>query len=254
MKYDALILKLLKFAVVLQTATAAWMILEFGSKVNSYFFHVHNVSDDVLSQFDLVLGYLMYALALWVMLKPSKIPLITLSALFFMLSVFKTLYGGAAFTDGAVFAAAIRIVLPVVYLARLSEEGIIRERILLLLRLAIVATFVMHGYECIMGHGTFVDYVIGSAHNLINLEVSESQALEVLRWIGIVDIAVALLLLGVNWTWVPAYMAFWGTVAAFSRITHSGWDGAWFKTCVRVANGVGPFVLFLAFLSRQSKK
>ena len=111
-----------------------------------------------------------------------------------------------------------------------------------MLRLAAAAVFTTHGVEAILVHPVFVDYLIGAADKLLTLQITQATAETSLRVIGLIDIALAVLILVDRWWPIAAYMAFWGIVTALSRVVCSGW-GNWPESAMRSCNGGVPLAI-----------
>lgn len=122
----------------------------------------------------------------------------------------------------------------------------------LLLRIAAAATFAAHGYGALITKASFVALINGTFSN-IGIEIDPVTSGMALKVIGAVDIIVAGLVLVTPWRPVVAWMAFWGFVAAGSRMTAYGWD-AWYETAIRLPNGGVPLALLCLWWYRTDKK
>lgn len=120
-----------------------------------------------------------------------------------------------------------------------------------LLRGGIAATFLCHGVEALLLRAQFIDYLIGASAKLLSHDLSESAATAMLISIGVLDVAVALLILLPRRLWpVAAWMAFWGAVTAAARMVYFGW-AAWPETLIRVTNAAVPLTLVLLWTRMQ---
>jgi len=119
--------------------------------------------------------------------------------------------------------------------------------VLWLLRLAAAGTFSVHGYEAIRTNARFIDLIIAAGYRLLDQQVSEPTAGRILLVIGIIDIALALLLVTRRWRWVAFYMAAWGFITATSRVILLG-PGGYPEMLLRAANGGVPLAIGLAWL------
>ena len=112
-----------------------------------------------------------------------------------------------------------------------------------MLRVGLATVFVVHGLEAWWQHPVFLDYVIGTAEGLAGWEWTEETAFWILKTIGVVDLAVALLLLGRPSPWLLAWAAFWGLLTAFARVTTHG-AGVYFEVLIRAGHIIGPLVVY----------
>lgn len=110
-------------------------------------------------------------------------------------------------------------------------------------RLAVAATFAAHGYEALTGHGEFVDYLL-TVSGVVGIDLGQDPATSLLAAIGVVDVAVALLVLASRWRVVAAWMALWGAATACVRLAEYG-VSAYDKVLVRVPNALLPLWLLL---------
>lgn len=120
-------------------------------------------------------------------------------------------------------------------------------------RIAVALTFAAHGLEALSHHGGFLDMLIVATRNVLGLRLPEAVAQGLLTGIGLVDLAVAALLLVGRWRWVAMYMAAWGFATAAARlIVLDGYIG-WYEFAVRSSHWALPLVLVLAWrLARPS--
>lgn len=86
--------------------------------------------------------------------------------------------------------------------------------------------------------------VVSSAPNLVNVRPSEATASDLLRVIGIIDIAVAIAVILRPSPAVLAWASFWGAVTAASQMTAYGW-GAYSELLVRSTHFLTPVALWL---------
>jgi hypothetical protein len=111
--------------------------------------------------------------------------------------------------------------------------------------LAIASTFLAHGYKAVQGHYPFRDLIILSARR-IGLDFSTDSVLMLLKVIGYQDIVLAILVLVTRSKLVLYWIAAWGLVTAFSRVTALGSAGIdlWL---VRSPNGGLALVLIALY-------
>lgn len=116
-----------------------------------------------------------------------------------------------------------------------------------LARVSIALTFAAHGLEALSQRGSFIDMLITAAEHLFAVSLSESVAQLLLTGIGIVDLAVAGLMLIARLRGVALYMAAWGFLTAMARFVVMGPQVAWSEFAIRAAHWVLPLLLLLAW-------
>ncbi|MBW3597347.1 MAG: hypothetical protein KY475_08735 [Planctomycetes bacterium] len=164
--------------------------------------------------------------------------------------------GGHAFSEIAPPAHALRYLTPLALAVLVATQRAgAAESMHWVLRLGTAAVFLSHGYEALLLHPGFIDLVISSGQNLLGLRIEEAGAAAALRVIGAVDIMVAIVLVARFWPALLWWMAFWGLVTAFSRMTAYGW-GAYPEVLVRTTHFLVPLALLpsgLPLLSRRRR-
>jgi len=231
---------------------AASLLLQMGSGLGSYFFLEHAVPDTRTGYGERIAAYTLLAVGLLTVIKPHWLFLAPLAALVILEACARVFNGGAPFAEWTVYAYALRYVAPVALLLlvirrpanRLSPAGQARLTAWVL-RVAIAVVFICHGVEAFLQHPRFLDYIIGSADRMLGLGISEAQAGMLLRIIGIVDVAVAFVVLIRPYRGVLYWMAFWGLITALARVTTYGFD-VYYEVLVRFPHFLAPLaVVFL---------
>jgi len=115
-----------------------------------------------------------------------------------------------------------------------------------ILLVATSTTFALHGYKAIELYAPFLDYLLLSQPFGLTLVTEQQTAERLLGVIGWLDVGLAILLLLFRWQWIALYMAAWGLLTAFSRITAGGME-AWPEVFIRAANAGAPLTLFFLF-------
>lgn len=116
-----------------------------------------------------------------------------------------------------------------------------------LLRLAIAATFAVHGVVALlhsMQGGGFLELLTVTCHKVFGWEMADSEARLVLAIIGGIDLGLALNVIACRSRPIVAYMMFWGVATAVSRMVLLG-PQAYPEVLVRIAHGGIPLVLLL---------
>jgi len=239
------LLWLLRFSILIQVAVQSWMVTRYGSSINSYFFSEHHVLDETLMVWDKI-GAIALLLCCFGLFHKKFIHLMWLvSMTFLLLAIFTMIDNGSRFAPVTPWAHSVRIMIPLCYWFVVKENRWLQELGLQVFRWAVAITFIVHGIECLLAHGDFIDYIIGSGDKLLGLAISEAQAVNALKAIGVFDIVLSILLLCRRWKRVAFHMFIWGAVAALSRVTSGEFEYNWYKSLVRVANSTGPLVIYL---------
>jgi len=209
--------------------------------------------ENVASLIDQLAAGVLLAVAVSAIVRPIRALLLFSAAWMVAVSFAIWTNPGSTVDDLAPIAHAVRVAAPlglIFLLPRSGEKltlGIARTSIALwILLLGAAATFVAHGLEALQHYGRFVDLIIGSAKTWLGWNVSQSNAENLLTAIGIHDLLLAALLLLRRWRWVAGWMALWGFITAFSRVTSTG-GADWHQSLIRIANGGVPLALFLAW-------
>ncbi|TWU22254.1 hypothetical protein Pla52o_33100 [Novipirellula galeiformis] len=158
---------------------------------------------------------------------------------------------GDAFSELALGEHAVRYGLPMALLVFSIPR--IRFIGLWVLRFAVAATFMVHGYKAIQFYGPFTDLILLSDAKWLGSSVDQSAAERGLLVIGVIDVVAGVLLLVTRWRAIAVYMACWGVVTALSRMTAFGFN-AWPESLIRVANGGVPLALVLSPLIFTASK
>lgn len=196
----------------------------------------------------------------WLMLIPqaNRIPFSSFLYLFIgayllAISYYKSVNGGAMFTELAVPAHATRW-LPcfALWILLLSKTTASQNSVKYLLITAASLTFATHGYEAFMQHPHFRGLLYG-AFEVISVNISETTATVLLRLIGVMDIclAIAVIFYHSKWKWLLLWMSIWGFLTAISRPIAFGFIGI-DDAVLRIGNGLIPLIIY--FLVRHRFK
>ncbi len=143
---------------------------------------------------------------------------------------------------------AVRIAAPLVlWLVDSGKHARLAE---LLSRWAVALTFAGHGIEALVHYHEFCDMLIVAARKS-GWDLSQTIADHTLTFIGVVDVALATLIVSTRRLSVAGYMAFWGLVTAASRIVVKGWYYGWDGTATRLVHFAIPLLLFLWWQTSQ---
>ncbi|MDA7859521.1 hypothetical protein N9Z70_00040 [Mariniblastus sp.] len=155
---------------------------------------------------------------------------------------------GDLFSRFTLLEEAVRIASPLALLLflmtnRLAIGSRSHKWASIILLFATSTTFAIHGYKAIELYGPFVDFLLLSKPFGITIASNQQTAEAFLFVIGWVDIILAISIVVLRWQGIALYMAAWGFLTAFSRITAGGLD-AWPELLIRSANAGAPLTLF----------
>ncbi len=233
----------LRAGLAVQAAALAWLAWNHGTVVDSFLFVDLGWPEPRARGVDLAVAAAALGGALLALLRPRLAGPALVAAAFLAVAVCTRVVGGRAFSDLAPAAHATRwlapLALPFLFARPPRARG--AERVL---RAAVAATFLAHGWEALRHHPAFVDLLVGSARRWLGAAPDEATARHVLTAIGVVDGAVAALLLIRRRVSVAAWAALWGLLTAASRVVALGGEFV-HETTLRALNVLAPLALAL---------
>jgi hypothetical protein len=152
--------------------------------------------------------------------------------------------GGVGHAEWAPAAHALRYATPFALALLAMKEPFGEAQVTMLLRVSLAFVFFTHGAEALLHFPRFIDLIIGSSENLLGWRVTESQAKSILTAIGVADVVAGVLVLAKPAPALLWWMAAWGLITAFSRITCLGWD-AYREVLLRATHFLVPLALVL---------
>lgn len=170
--------------------------------------------------------------------------------------------GGYGFSEWTLGAQALRYIVPlsVVFLLPwpFSKSFSLENKISAsswLLRIGLAVVFTTHGLECLMENPQFIDLIIGSVNNILGVRWTEATALQIMQVIGWVDIIVAVAVLLKPHKYLLAWLLFWSTITALSRMTALGTD-AYTEVLMRASHILTPLAVYMitSYLSSKFRK
>jgi len=183
---------------------------------------------DTIAFWERVGAVLLLAGAVSLLLRPTLLIALLMSAAICSEAYARYHFGGDHFVEWAIPSAALRWMMPLALLPLLGLLGPLpphRVRAVIamwILRIGLAIVFAVHGYQAIGKHPGFIDLLIGSSQTLLGYRLTESNAVTLLFIIGIVDFIVAAAILVGRWRALLAWLCLWSTVTALSRVTSLG--------------------------------
>lgn len=246
--FDSLFI--LRIALLVQSI-GYFLFCKGGSAFGSFLFLDMNLSHELASQLDFVLGLTFLVLGVFQIFFNLRGIFLIHGFLTLVVAFFAVDQGGSHFSQWTPFAQAIRIGLPFLIYFLSTKKSSLSKWVFRLGCVFLATTFFAHGLEAWMGHPHFIDYIITSFHRLFHSTVSEDQAIFILKCIGFWDIAIAIIVLLKPRQWVFIWMAAWGLMTAMARITEIGFV-AYPEVLIRISHIILPLV-WMNIQIRQKK-
>lgn len=210
---------------------AIWLIGRLGSNSGAWLLFHADVAATPIGRGERFTGWLLLGLAVAAWLPGRWASVVGLAGLIAATdAVVGAIQGGYAFAQWTPAAHGLRIAAPLslallLWAARDEKKGPLVERLgVVLLRVGTAAVFLAHGGEAMLGHPSFQDFLIGTAERLVGWSLHEGHVQPLLIGIGVMDAALALLVLSgrkSRWLW---WAAAWGAITAGARVTTYGWE------------------------------
>jgi len=214
-----------------------------GSAIESMLFMEAGMKQADAKSTEKFIAWVFLLTGIWTFVKPNKPVLVIISILTLLLAFIIKRQAGSPFTEWSIPAHMIRILLPIgiLFFIRENKKLILPYYILLV---GLVITFLTHGLEALSLHPRFLDYLILSFENTFELRIRQIHAENMLRIIGSMDILVAILAIIFPKKPVFIWLAFWGFLTAFARITELG-IGMYPEVLIRASHFLVPICLIL---------
>jgi hypothetical protein len=237
-----LIFRLLKFALLLQCIGVFFHLLG-GSAIETMLFMEVGMKQGNAKSVEKIIAWVFLLLGFWAFLKSNKPLLVIISIMTLLLAFIIKRQGGSPFTEWSIPAHMVRILLPIGILFFNSEKKKLTLSYYILLS-GLVITFLTHGLEALSLHPRFLDYLILSLEHTVDWKIKQIHAENMLRIIGTMDIIVAILAVFFPKKPVFVWLAFWGLLTAFARVTELG-IGMYPEVLIRASHFFVPLVLLL---------
>lgn len=166
-----------------------------------------------------------------------------------LLPLTKMIRGGEMLSEWSLAEHGLRIAVPVALLILSFSDRL--QPTEWVLRIAVAATFGIHGIKAWRAAPTFADMIITSCLNLLEFWPEQSTVELILKVICVADLMVAAMIVACRWPYVALYASVWALITAFGRHTSSSFG--WPETLLRAAHVGGPFVLYLQWRRGQLK-
>lgn len=242
---------MLRLGVAVQCAALAWLALRHGTSLDTLLFSELGTSEAAALAADRVLAAAVALAAAALLFRPLGSAAGVVALAFLLVAVATRLGGARPFADLSPLAHANRWLAPLAIavlwggLRPAEEPSGKRVRAgLWVLRCAVAATFLAHGWQALGHHPAFVDLLIGTARRWTDTAPPETTAHLVLNLIGAMDVAVAVLLLAARWPGVALWAAAWGLATLASRTVALGTEFL-HESLIRAMNALAPLALWL---------
>jgi len=239
-------LAVLGYAIGMATA----IFTKLGSGLGTFFFLEIGYTHPQVAPVERMGAYLLLGLAIAALIRPHWAFVLPIAVLVTAEALAQYFNGGFPFAEWVIYAHALRYGAPwallVLFFAPLGRWMGPHNHLRVtgwVLRIAIATVFAIHGIEALLQHPRFIDYIIGTTHNLTGHYLAEATVVTMMRVIGVVDLVVAALVILKPHPAVLYWMAFWGLITALARVTTFGM-GHHYEVWLRTAHFLAPIALY----------
>lgn len=236
------ILWFLKIALLLQSVGIFFYLLG-GSAIETMLFMEMSFEQANSKLVEKIIAWIFLTLGVVTFFKPYKILLIIISLGTLGLAFIIKTQAGSPYTEWSIPAHFIRIILPLGILFLNSKSNHLKATYWLLL-IGLAVTFITHGLEAWTLHPRFIDYLLISSENTLGIRMKQSTAELILKIIGSIDILAVLIAFLFPRNAIFYWMAAWGFITAFARVTELGWV-LYPEVLIRAAHFLVPISLIL---------
>ncbi len=239
---------LLCFTYSLTCLAYAWRFNRFSCKTFSFLWEENGLTESVAESVEgiMIAMLLLSTVCIWI----KKVRWLALAGVGVMLAevASETFMPSAKYPSLYWAEWALRYATPLaaIFLFQSSEKSKIwAERIM---RVSIAFTFAAHGRKALFAEPQFIDFLLIFFRRIGMESFSEAPALTLLHMIGTIDLVLAAHLLFFKPErnrMVLIWMAAWGAITAFARITYGGW-GNWHEVLIRSSHVLMPLALLLS--------
>jgi hypothetical protein len=216
------VLWLLKFALLLQSI-GVFFYLMGGSAIETMLFMELGLEQAQSKFFENMIGWIFLVFGAVAFFKPNKYLLVLIALMTLALAYVIKRQAGSPFTDWSIPAHFVRIILPIGILLLANYKNNVNTVYWILL-VGLSITFITHGLEAWSLHPRFIDYLLISSENTFGIRIKQSQAELALKIIGSLDIVAALTAILHSNNAIFYWMALWGFITAFARVTELGFS------------------------------
>lgn len=236
------VLLLLKVALLLQCVGVLFYLLG-GSAIETMLFMEMSFEQKNSKFIENIIAWLFLIFGIVTFFKPYKVLLILISFATLGLAFVIKSQAGSPYTEWSIPAHFIRIVLPLGTLLLNNKRNQLKITYWILL-IGLAITFFTHGMEAWTLHPRFIDYLLISSENTLGIRLKQSTAELILKIIGSIDILAVLISLFFPRNAIFYWMAAWGFITAFARVTELGW-ALYPEVLIRASHFIVPLSLIL---------
>jgi hypothetical protein len=146
-----------------------------------------------------------------------------------LISIFLVFYsllsyanGGKAFLELSLISAISKWWLPILTMISIHHYYLGKAKFnrwfLLAIQFSIFLIFLSHGIGCFLKNGVYIDYILGFFNDFTTISMKQKDAEQLLNIIGVVDVAVAVLVLIKASNYLLYWLIFWGFLTAMLRV------------------------------------
>jgi hypothetical protein len=190
-------------------------------------------------------------LAVWLFIKPVILNTFLLMVFLIINAIIVYENAGRHFYELSFLSAMAKWVLPLLYLSvylnlKKPDSGFVPKWLFFLTRFSLFLIFFVHGLGCLWTHPGYIDYIIGTLATFSGSFMKQSIAENILIFIGVVDVIIAILVLIRPWRNVLIWMVVWGLLTSFLRIVDAGIFN-YTEFLIRVPHFTLPLVCLLLY-------
>jgi hypothetical protein len=240
---------LLRLACSLTCLGYTWRFHHFSNKTFSFLWGESGWSEPLAGRVVFIMTVLLVLSSFCIWIRNLRWLALTASVVMLVEMVLETALPSAKY-PGLYWAEwAMRYTIPVIALFLIQPTKKSKVWSGGIMRVAIALTFAVHGLKALLGDPHFVDFILVLCRKMNLGGVTEAHALTGLHVIGTIDLLLAAHLIGFRVArnrMVLIWMAVWGAITAFSRITYGGW-GNWHEVLIRSTHFMMPVALLLMY-------
>jgi len=234
----------------------AWRFSHFSNQTFSLLWGELGVSERLAEWVVWVMVVLLLFSALCIWIKPVRGMALGGAAVLLVEMMAQTVLPSAKYPSLYWAEWALRYTAPGVAILLFNTSSVFRIWGARIIQLALILVFAAHGLVALSGDPRFIDYLLVSLGRIGISTLTEAQVVIFLNVIGALDLVAATLLIFLKSerrNVVLIWMAGWGAITAFSRITYGGF-GNGHEVFIRASHFLLPLALFCFTRERSHKQ
>lgn len=177
-----------------------------------------------------------------------KLSLWLISTFLVLYSLLSYANGGKAFLELSLISAISKWWLPILTLISIhhfyNRKAKFNRWFLLSIQFSVFLIFLSHGIGCFLKNGVYIDYILGFFRDFSAIPMKQKDAEQFLNIIGVIDVAVAVLVMIKPSNYLLYWLIFWGFLTAMLRVLDASILN-YVEFLIRVPHFTLPLVLLL---------